>query len=385
MKPLSLQSTQSIQYTCVSNEFLDNYMPKASGEFVKIYLYVLRYFSGNFSSIDCKATDNCTYQVPSNDCFCVSYLADKFNMTENDVLRSLKYWEKEGLLHLSYDGETDSAEALSGIVLNFEALTKSSLSIETANNPIKKQAAESTKRQEPVITKPTYTKAQIKQFAMDEELSQLFYITEKYLGKTLTSSETNSILFFYEELKMSSDLIEYLLEYCITKGHRSFRYIEKVAIDWVNNGIVTPKDAAKYTSLQSNDAFAVLKAFGITGRNIAPVEQSYINKWHDTYNFNSDIIIEACNRTMNAIHKPSFEYADTILSQWKDKGIIKLTDVDDLDKEHKQSKSSSQGNLASSSATTTKKRQSNNRFNNFSQRDYDYDELEKNMISKKLV
>ena len=41
MRPLTLQSRITLNYTLVPDYFLDNYMPKASGEFVKIYLYIL--------------------------------------------------------------------------------------------------------------------------------------------------------------------------------------------------------------------------------------------------------------------------------------------------------------------------------------------------------
>jgi DnaD/phage-associated family protein len=385
MRPLSLQATQPARYTCVSNEFIDNYMPNASGEFVKIYLYVLRYFTGGFSSADCHSQNDCGSHSADNDCFCLSFLADKFNMTENDVLRALRYWEKNGLMQLSYqDGDVHNSETLTCITLNFNAQAGEPSADRT--EPSANAGEESQTEASQTRVKPNYTKAQIKQFTLDEELSQLLYIAQKYMGKTLTSSETNSILFFYEELKMSSDLIEYLLEYCISKDHRNFRYMEKVAMDWVAKGIRTPKEAALYTSLQGNDAFAVLKAFGITGRTIAPVEQNYITKWRDTYNFESDIIIEACNRTMQAIHKPSFEYADKVLSQWKEKGIANLSDIDGLDKEFEEARKT-QGNAANSSSDTSNQRpkRGSNRFNSFQQRGFDYDELEHTIVTTKLV
>ena len=61
-------------------------MPGANGEYVKIYLYLLR----------------CLKSEPQE--LSISLIADKFDHTESDVCRALKYWEKMKLLKLDYDG-----------------------------------------------------------------------------------------------------------------------------------------------------------------------------------------------------------------------------------------------------------------------------------------
>ena len=84
MGSVQLQKTPDMDVTLVRNIFIDEYMPKASGEFVKVYLYLLRCTSGE------KETS-------------VSALADIFDLTEKDVSRALHYWEKMRLMSLSYD------------------------------------------------------------------------------------------------------------------------------------------------------------------------------------------------------------------------------------------------------------------------------------------
>ena len=42
---------------------------------------------------------------------------------------------------------------------------------------------------------------------------------------------------------MSTDLLEYLAEYCAGGGHGSIRYIEKVALNWYQMGIKTREEA----------------------------------------------------------------------------------------------------------------------------------------------
>lgn len=93
MAKITLYHDQSAAATCVPNIFIDQYMTRANGEYVKIYLYLLRCFA-----------------QPSAD-FSLSGLADHFDCTERDILRALKYWEKLRLFHLEYDANDN----LSGI------------------------------------------------------------------------------------------------------------------------------------------------------------------------------------------------------------------------------------------------------------------------------
>ena len=85
MGTVVLSGSEALTVTMVHNRFIDEYMPQANGEFVKIYLYLLRVLSSRDRELS------------------VSTIADKFNHTENDVVRALKYWEQQGLLALSFD------------------------------------------------------------------------------------------------------------------------------------------------------------------------------------------------------------------------------------------------------------------------------------------
>lgn len=388
MKPLILQSTIQLNHTYVPNYFLDIYMPKASGEFVKIYLYILRCFSGNAAIDNCSMyKSGCSSYSGSPDCFCVSFIADMLNLTENDVMRALKYWEKEGLFRLAYSFDDSGNKELSGITI----VTPSFASDMPEPMPQADSAIPQTVKAAP-LKKPAYTKEQLNEFAANEELAQLLYITQKYIGKPLSASETNSIIFLYDTVKMPPDMIEYLIEYCISTGHKSMRYMEKVAISWAESGLKTVEEAKQHSFEHSDQIFSVLKAFGIKDRTAAKVEQDYIRKWNDSYCFTSEIIIEACSRTIQAIHQPSFEYADKILSNWKERGIKNLDDIKTLDDEFEKTKktsvrSSSRRTVAEQPGRTGTSQNSrgNNRFNNFSQRDYDYEEFEKTFVNKGLV
>ena len=70
----------------------------------------------------------------------------------------------------------------------------------------------------------------------------------------------------------------------------------------------------------SMSAFSVFAEASLTGAGATFPAPVYA-KWADTYCFDTDMIIEACNRTIKAIHQPSFEYADTILANWKNSNV----------------------------------------------------------------
>jgi DnaD/phage-associated family protein len=393
MKDITLHTDSNTTATCVPNAFIDNFMADANGEFVKIYLYLLR----------------CMNSVES---FSISQMADKFEHTEKDIARALKYWEKMHILKLEYD--TDNH--LSGICLLGSSQNKSDTDQNTDVPPFTNDPApvdfsketlpvkESPVTEFPVtefpVTEvstekipesestdstigPAYTRDEILNFQKDEEVQDLMFIAEKYLGRTLNPTDINAILYWHDTLRFSIDLIEYLIEYCVDKGHRNVRYMDKVAISWANSQIATVDQAKKAVSIHSQIYYGVMKAFGISGRNLVEFELNFIEKWTSTYGFSLDIIGEACKRTIQAIHQPSFEYADTILNNWNRNHVHHLEDIAVLDSAYQKTKAAPTGSSPARTATP-KSTVSKNRFTNYPQRSYDYAELEKQLLNNSM-
>lgn len=353
MTDIRIHTTEGHQVTCVPNAFIDEYMPDANGEFVKIYLFLLRMLSqgeGHFG---------------------LSVMADKFNYTENDIRRGLSYWEKMHLLHLEYDASGN----LSGICLlepqGCSHVTVSPSSVGLTPTPPAPQKTQETSGQ---VTQ--YTPDQLSDFCNQNNVRVLFMVAEKYIGHPLNMTEINTVLFWYDQLHFSTELIEFLIEYCVEKGHSSFHYINKVALNWAQDGISSVEEAKRTANIHSQVYYAVMKAFGIAGRNLVDDEISYIDKWTNHYGLSLDLITEACSRTIRNIGKTNFSYADTILENWHQNGIQHLEDIAALDKAHADNKTVS---------STPRKTVSNNRFHNFEQRQYDddfYDALEQQLLRK---
>ena len=96
MKTLVLKNNFQMNMTMLPNSFVDHYMANANGEFVKVYLFLLRHVEDAASSLS------------------ISMIADYLNNTENDVLRAFRYWESVGLLRLGHgpDGGITAVEFL---------------------------------------------------------------------------------------------------------------------------------------------------------------------------------------------------------------------------------------------------------------------------------
>ncbi len=406
MTAINISSDIATSFTTVSDIFIDQYMPKANGEFVKVYLYLLR-ATGSGAGI---AT--------------ISEIADHFSNTEADIIRALNYWASEGILQVQTgaDGQiiginlcslsvsgmqaaqsniqsavADNAAQnnLQNSIVNNAAqnnlqnsvVNNAAQNISTVNIRMQDSVVEKLKSQTPdkaASSQKEYTLDEIKEFRKNPDISELFFIIETYLKHTLSSTDTNMVLYWLDELHFSTDLVEYLVEYCITKGHSSLRYMNKVALGWADAGIKTVDQAKDDAAAHSQIYYSVMKALGITGRNLVDSEVSLINKWVGEYGFDIELVKAACSKTISAIQKPSFEYTDSILANWRKKDVHTLKDVEVLDanfaKANKASATgSSQGTNAANGSSKPKSNNSSskNKFNNFNQRNNDYDKLEK--------
>lgn len=393
MTAINISSDIATSFTTVSDIFIDQYMPKANGEFVKVYLYLLR-ATGSGAGI---AT--------------ISEIADHFSNTEADIIRALNYWASEGILQLQSgaDGQIMGINLCSLSVSGMQAAqsniqsavadnaAQNNLQNSVVNNAAQNISTADIRMQDSVVEKlksqttdkaassqKEYTLDEIKEFRKNPDISELFFIIETYLKHTLSSTDTNMVLYWLDELHFSTDLVEYLVEYCITKGHSSLRYMNKVALGWADAGIKTVDQAKDDAAAHSQIYYSVMKALGITGRNLVDSEVSLINKWVGEYGFDIELVKAACNKTISAIQKPSFEYTDSILANWRKKDVHTLKDVEVLDANFaKANKASATGSSQSTNATNgSSKPKSNNsssknKFNNFNQRNNDYDKLEK--------
>ena len=357
-------SCNAYNMTPVPTEFLDTYMPHANGEFVKVYLRLLRLAASGQTSA-------------------LSDVADTLSCTEKDVARALRYWEKAGLLKL----QSDAGGEITGIA--FVPITAETGGTGTAgigadgnvtseretNAPTDKTSA--LRRRVPESTVPKrkqLTAARITQLEDTEDFMYLLFVSGQYLGRNLTRTDIDTLGYFYDELHMGVDLIEYLIEYCVSNNHTSIRYIETVGLAWHTEGIATVEAAKDVSRKYNKDYYAILKALGIYNHSPISAEIQLMDKWMKTYSFTMDVIREACTRTVMQTAKPTLAYADGILTRWYNEHIRTLEDVKNEDELRRQKKSQDQ-----KKPSQGKNRKPSGSFYNFEQRNYDKT-LEKQLL-----
>jgi len=318
--------SKSIGFTPVNNVFIEKYMPQARGEFIKIYLLMLKHnISGEFG-------------VSS------SILASSLNLLESDIMNALNYWNDQGVVKFT------QIDKMGNFNVEFLDLVDEPIKPEKQIDLLEALGSENTK-------------------GMLKDIEML-------LARPLSPSEMSTYLNWQKEFGFSSELILILMEYCISKGKSDSRYIEKVALSWYDLKITTI-DQAQNLIKKTEDKWVnirkVLTYLGITNTDIMKPQQDLIEKWLLIYKFPNDVILKSCDICFERLNRADFKYIDGILTNWNKNDIRTVEDIALKDTKNTRN------------VKYTKNYNNNNekaplKFNNFEGREYDYDSLEKKLL-----
>ena len=238
MNRMSYTDCFQIDATLIANEFLDRYMPGANGDYVKVYLYLLR---NHVSGVD------------------VESIAEHLQLTEGDVRRAIQYWQKQGIVAVGGSDDAKTQAAASGQPSRRGGGKKNQEAAAGAGNenqgaaavpeaPVSEDSTLITRYEE---LRSYYSKTEGKEaldrLAADDEFGELLFIVQNYRRKNLTARDQEVLAYLYDGLHLPCDVLEYLVAYCVGIGHNSMRYIEKVGLDWATLGIRTVQAAKERT------------------------------------------------------------------------------------------------------------------------------------------
>lgn len=364
----SLTNHFSQNITQVPNIFIDTYMPQANGSFVKVYLCLLRQLSHTSPALT------------------IENMADMLSNTEADIMRALRYWEKQNILSITEAGGKIVEIAL--LPLPAEKTGENQLQEkpkqkETGVLPSSPAPAAPSQTAAPQVAQTvlytlperhTYSPLQAEALKKDAEIESCLSMVEAMLGTTLGDAHMQLILYLMSDLGFSLDLVITLYETALSRGKSRPRYIETIALDWAKKGIRTTREAQEEVSSFNGMYKTISNALGIK-RALAPAEKTIIDKWQ-TYHFSNEILEEACARTVLQSGDTNLNYTAKILADWHKKGVSTLQDIADCDKSYYRIR-----NTAANKSTSAKR--SKNSFQNFPQREYSRDEfadLEKQLL-----
>ena len=316
----------NLNFTPISNVFIEKYMPYARGEFVKVYLLMLKHTISGEPGIS------------------GPILASSLNLLESDIMNALNYWSDLGVIKLS------SIDSMNNFSVEFLDLNEDNY----VNN-----------------NKDVNLLDALENKGINDMLKDI----EKILGRTLSTKEMEMYLGWQKEFSFPSELILLLVEYCASKGKSDYRYIEKVALTWHDMNIKTMSQAQNYIK-QTEDKWVkirkILSYLGIKNTDLMKPQEEMLNKWITTYNFDLEMIQKACDICANRLNRADFKYIDGILTNWFNNNIKTLEDVALKDKQFKGNNNYKKNNY--------NKNNSSNGFNNFEARSYDYEALERKLL-----
>jgi len=147
-----------------------------------------------------------------------------------------------------------------------------------------------------------------------------------------------------------------------------------VAQDWKEKGIASEEAAVEYIHMQENEFTDIMKAMGRSGYSPTKTDEKYFLKWLKELQMPMEIILEACARTIESTGKASLRYTDKILENWKAQGVRTKENIEYLDKVFREKK---EAGKAQNTPASAGKKEWKNRFVNFPQRQWDFDEMER--------
>ena len=247
--------------TPVENMFITEYMLRAPGDFVKVYLYglMLCYHHAERMSLASMARD--------------------LDVAPEDVERAYRYWEREGLVR------------------------------QTGDNP---------------VCYTYYNLKQITLTRAEKPSEQLYnrHFTEEVerilAPQIINPSDFNIIFDWIDILKFPEEVVLMLLQIekeRSTNGNVSFKIADRVAQEWSKTGIRTVEDVERIVIIgrkRETELRKVLRELGQV-RNPSEEEKKVYNKWIDDWGFTLDDVLQACRETLNG--KPTIKYLDAILSR----------------------------------------------------------------------
>lgn len=291
--------------------FFTEYLSQASGDYIKIYLYIV--FLSKYGK-DVKIND----------------LSKKLNIDFKTIQEGIKYWEDVGVITKKNTGYI--INNLQEIELHKLYKPKVTLSAENI-----KQTAQNQYRAKAI-----------------ENINNLFF------QGIMSPSWYSDIDLWFKKYSFDEEVMIALFQYCYNRSALHRNYIQTVAEAWFKSNVKTFSDLDSLFEKQEklNTLYkAIGKKLGYT-RALTEYEKGYIEKWTIEYAFPLNIIEIALKKT-TAKTNPNFDYLDKLLSDWHDRGFKTVEEIENFLSEFKQKNKD------------IKKLEKNTGYNNYEQRKYD--------------
>lgn len=243
-------------------------------------------------------------------------------LSEDACESSLAFWRGTGIISVSETKTEPTAAAHSIAPAKAE-------SAETPSEPIEKKDKKLLSNEA-----PKYSGQQISAL-LDKDggkLKNMIDVCQQLIGHILNPNETNTMVGLCDWLGLDPEYVITLCAYYTTKKPGcNVRYIERAAVDLVNNGVETPDQLESYLKdMELYDGLAgkLRSWLGIGTRAYTKKENGIIKRWVKEFGYSEDIVHLAYETTVNSKGSFSFDYANKILENWFAAGVKTVSDAE---------------------------------------------------------
>lgn len=270
---------------------VDRHMKLAGAVQLKVLLWILRHAGQTFEQQD---------------------IADSLGIDRADVGDAMTYWKETGLFA---HGEPQDAPDPPPQKANDEPLPAASPTAEKTPDPPKRILSRPQKADNAFVAE---------RIAESTDISCLMQSAQQILGRLISNGESATLLMLHDDFGLPSDVIVMLLQYAQSIGRANMRYIEKTAMNWADEGILTHEKAEEKLQrlAECREAWhTVEQAVGIPHRAPSDKEQTFASVWVTEWKFSPAMIREAYDRSVDNTGKFSTSYMNKILERWHKNGI----------------------------------------------------------------
>lgn len=314
----------------IQEVFVDKYLADTNGDYIKVYLMLLRYM--NLGNI------------------CIEDIASKLDLTPRKIITAIKYWESVGVLNLSYSnsGAITNIDFVNDLEANNKSnKVKSIIKVENDIDIPKIEVAD--------FSEISYDTEVINSLSEDKDFKYLISVYNAYNNKCINEKQIAVLIYLYRDLNFNKELIDYLLEFVCDLNIKNINYIAKVGKNWAINNITTVEQARETTVLYNKSYNKVLKHMGIDSK-LTPKHIEIFDTWFGM--LSEELVLKACDIAISQKGKASTSYVNKIITNWKEQNVKSLDDVERISNDYNSRKF----NLKS------KNQNSKSSFRNFPQR-----------------
>ena len=178
----------------------------------------------------------------------------------------------------------------------------------------------------------------------DKNLAGLMEEAQSVMRKPLSPGDTATLVMLYDTFGLPCEVIAMLMHYVAEQGHPNMRMVERVGIEWSDNGVYTVEAAEGELVRMAASREAWERASSLMGLrnagNPTKAQRENADRWLNRWGFNDEMIIEAYERCVNSKGEYNMSYINAILKRWYEKKIFSL---DSLRADETASKSKNAG------------------------------------------